>query len=320
MFKIFYDKKRWNDFLWKNFEFPYYTQIYEWMEVLVKTFQNLEMYPLVWEENGEIKDIIPFIYDKNSKILFSPSPFGGLGGLLNPKLYQILIKEITEKFSREKKINYIQVFSPKKINSGFKLFSQPILMQINLTGDKILFSRSFIQRLKKSQKLGVKIDIVNNLGTEKINWIYQLYYQTMIKNKAKLIFPKELFQNIFLFFKKYLVFFECILSDGTPIGYNIAFFFKNSIFSFFSIIDYNYKQYAPGVRLFYEMINFAREHNLKIVDYGPDAIGTGTYEFKKRAGAKPIFYYHYIYSLNPVGHFFIFKHRVKKFLIKILKR
>ena len=317
MFEICQDKKAWDKFLNNNIEYPYYTQIYEWLEVLVAVFKNLEMYPLIFVEEGKIKDIIPFIYDKDSRILSSPSPFGGLGGLYHTALYPVLIKEIKNRFFRQRKINYIQIFSLKKIDSILKLFNQKILMQINLAAPGIriknLSNKKFKQHLGKSQKLGVKVRIVN-LNADRIDWIYQLYCQTMRKNRAKLIFPKELFDNIVYLFKNYIVFFECFLPNAQLIGYNIAFFFKNTISTWFTISDYKYKEYFPATLLFNEMLSYAEQQNIKVVDYGPDASGKSTYEFKRRAGAKPTYYYHYIYPLSLKGNLFYYKNQLREFL------
>lgn len=319
MFEICQNKQVWNKFLNEKIENPYFTQLYEWMEILSATFSNLKMYPLVLIENNEIKDIIPLIYDKNKKILFSPSPFGGIGGLSNPDNYPLLIKTLKNSFLKREKIYLIEISTFQKLPpSLFKFKGSNILLQVILDSNYLsgeeYTKRDFRRNLRKAKKMGVYTKISQPKDFKKF---YQLYYQAMVRKNAKYIFPQEFFENIFRFFKDYLIFWECYSKENILLGYNLAFKFKESISTFFTISDFRYFKFFPATVLFCEMLNYAIKNNLKLVDYGASSPGDGTFEFKIRAGGRPIFYYHYFYPLSKAGWIICYKRQLRLFISRI---
>jgi lipid II:glycine glycyltransferase (peptidoglycan interpeptide bridge formation enzyme) len=285
------NKEEWNNFVDKtpNGRFEHKTDFIDFLE---KNKGNLESF-LIKENNKLIATISLF---KENIFLFKRYSSQGIVTKENINVRKI-IKELIKKTG---KATYIRI---NKLNAKVKkTVPETFILNIKDKTIKEIFNKELESRarraIKKAERNNLKLKISNS--KEELKKFYPIYQNKMKEFKSKessLDSLKKLMKN-----KNYSLF--NVYSKDKVIAGGTMMIYKNMITNHLAASDKNYLEFAPNNFLYYNMIKFAKEKNLEIVNYGPSLKTDRVAKFKESMGGKPIgFEEHIILNKLPYSLF-----------------
>ena len=304
--KIVKNKNEWDNLL--ESEFSNYNDIffqYNYFELYKKHYDAMPE-GIFWEnENLKIfwshliRNISKINQFKNFKYYDLTTPYGYGGPLVVLKTEdKEKINESLKIFFREYKNytlknNYISEFirfHPVFQNWEFfnKIFDIDYLndaVVINLKEDleKIWqnIKKGHKYNIKKSEKEGCKVKVINKPNKKNIEDFIKIYYQTMDKNQVskKYYFPEKFIKDHFKLLNAILIEAEC---KNKIIGSSIFICGNKIIHYFLSGASKEFKGLYPSNLTLWEAIKWARENNFNILYLGSGrGKNDGLFEFKK---------------------------------------
>jgi hypothetical protein len=286
--RIIENAKKWNAVL-EDADFPYFTNIFEWLECFKDTY-GMELMPLGYEENGEIKAVFPVMIDKKRNELFSPTPFGGVGGSSKTQYNTIFIDHL-EQLSKQLKIKRVTIHLPpldetKKtfVSKGYRIEDCFYFVQkidgLNFEQAISRWKKDELRNYKKAIKKGVELT-TTKINKDNIKLFYQFYEHVMTRNRAKIVFPIELFLK---FYEKIGQMTDISIAyiGKIPIGASIVFKYKDRLMTWFVVTHKDYFKTRANTLLFAGAVKNALENNCKMVDFGPSSPSDGSFVFKKK--------------------------------------
>lgn len=303
---IITDKNEWDNILEK--EFNKYDDVYfrsEYFEIYTK-YYNCKREAIFWEDKNIkifwphlIRDISKIKQFKNFKYYDLTTPYGYGGPLINVKIENIKdTNNSLEKFSKEYKdyafdnkyicefIRFHPIFQNWKFFENFcniNNLNDVVIIYLNQDLDKIFnnIKKGHKYNIKKSEKEGCKVDVINNPTRKNIDDFIKIYYQTMDKNKAskEYYFSKN-------FIKDYFNNLGAILIEARyknkVIGSSM-FIYRNKIIHYYlSGASNEFKGLYPSNLMVWEGIKWAQENGFEILNLGGGrAKNDSLFEFKR---------------------------------------
>ena len=147
-------------------------------------------------------------------------------------------------------------------------------------------------RIRKADKNHLSVDMGHHLLDE----FYAVYSQNM-RDLAFPVFDKKYFSSILSIFKKQVDII--IVKKRKPMGCMLTFSAGDTLADYYVSTIREYNKYSPNNLLYWTAIKCAIQNGCRFFDFGRSQYGSGTFEFKKRWGAKEnTLYYHYPYQRN----------------------
>ncbi len=292
MIKEIKDRDAWNNAV-KNADFPYFTYLYEWLTCF-RDIYKLKFLALGYEDCGKLRSVFPLMVDEKNGEFFSPTPFGGVGG--STKIEDnIKFLDYIERLAKEMKIKRITIHLPPsdKLRKDFSLRKYKIVecyyfvqSVAGLDFDKALMKWKYEKRRNFRRSIKRSVRIVNqSANKDNIKMFYLFYEHVMKRNKAKTIFPIELFER-FAENMNNITDVSFALIDEKPVASSIVFKYAGRLMTWFVVTHKDYLSTYANERLFGSAVENAIKSGCSVVDFGPSAPSDGAFNFKKKLGTE----------------------------------
>lgn len=139
--------------------------------------------------------------------------------------------------------------------------------------------RKVRNQVRKAQKEG----LTTAIGREELlDEFYQVFSENM-RDLGTPVFPRSLFSETARHFPNQMRVF--VVRDGTqPAAAGIALTFRGTVLVPWASSLRRFRQRAPNMLLYWAMLEWAVEQQLKVFDFGRSSIGAGTQQFKEQWG------------------------------------
>jgi serine/alanine adding enzyme len=280
-------EKSWNDFVMNSPEGSLY-HLAGWRNVIEKSYSHKSYY-LLAEEDGKLKGILPLFLVKSW--LFGKSlvslPFVDSAGLCSDgdQVEMDLVEEAC-KITFDEGVDYLELRQKNVCNLNLETNTNKVTLSLNLDDDpqklwkKLPSERR--NRIRKTEKLGLSVEFA---GREKLDSFYPIFAENM-RDLGSPVHGRSFFKNILEEFSdnsKLIL----VKYDQNYIGAAIGLSFKDTFTIPWVSSLRKYFSLYPNNLLYWEAMKFACSKRLKIFDFGRSSVGSGTFTFKVRWGAKP---------------------------------
>lgn len=289
------DEKLWEDYI-KNSPFSNFFHQIGWKNVIEKTFAMKPFY-LLLKDGGQIRGILPLFKANNQLISL---PFATEAGVIADDFSceRVLINQAIE-ISKKEHLNLIEIRQQKKVDLSQLMESKlyfNLILKLNKSPDLLweLFDKKARNSTRKAEKKGITVRVGN------IDEFYKVFSGNM-RDLGTPVDKKEFFKNILKEFPKQT---EILVAeyDKKAIAALFMLYFKDKVRVQWASSLKQYNSLNPNDLLYWEAIKKACKKGLKEFDFGKSMIGEGTYNFKKKWGAKPeqLYYYYYLNNTNKI--------------------
>ena len=283
------EEKLWGDYIKDNPKSNFFHQI-GWKKVIEDTFGMEPLY-LFLEDRGEIRGILP-LFKANNKLI--SLPFATEAGVIadNP-LYEKSLIENAIGIAKKEGLKLIELRQQNLISND-KLKSLDIYFNLflELNSDSVVMWRKLNKKVRNSTRKAKKMGVIIEEGN--IDEFYKIFSINM-RNLGTPVDRKDFFVNILKEFPgqtKILV----AEYNKKPIAALFMLYFKDKVRVQWASSLKKHKSLNPNNLLYWEAIKKACNENLRCFNFGKSMEGEGTFNFKKKWGAKPeqLFYYFYL--------------------------
>lgn len=280
-------KKRWNDFVKNSPEGSLY-HLTGWRNVIEKSYSHKSYY-LLAEEGGKLKGILPLFLVKSW--LFGSSlvslPFVDSAGLCSQgdQLEKALLEEAC-KIASDEGVDYLELRQKNACNLNLQTKTNKVTLSLDLDDDpqklwkKLPSERR--NRIRKTEKLGLSVEFA---GKEALDCFYRIFAVNM-RDLGSPVHSRSFFKNILEEFPENSQLL-LVKHDQNYIGASLGLFFKDTFTIPWVSSLRKYFSLYPNNLLYWETMKFACSKGLKTLDFGRSSVGSGTFTFKVRWGAKP---------------------------------
>jgi len=291
-------KEKWNKYIISSKEGTF-GDLYEW-ENIYKIY-NYKSFPIAAiDVSGTIRGILRLFMRKDifgRKFLVS-APFLGYGGVCadDEKIKQSLILKAQE-IAIQNQVEYIEIRQFGSNLSGELLSKNEfVTMILELDNDEeVVWKNSLTSKVRNQVRKAIKSGLTVHFGREYLDD----FYRVLSINHRDLGTPlhrKAFFEKVLDEFNRSSGIIVTKYKEKVIAGM-LYVYFKNVFFDLWASSIREYNKLCPNNILYWEAIKYACRKGFKYFDFGRSTIGSGTYMFKKRWGAKPI-QLNYQYFLN----------------------
>lgn len=298
------DRNLWNDFVSVN-PYAYAFHLWEWGDVLCKTYDHKRYY-LAVKYGKDLLGALPLFLIRSN--IFGDKlvslPFCEYGGPLvsESEDSHILQRSVamlckgTVRLARKLKVDYAELRNPPPLPSSFlssldfASFQRYLTFRIDLTKSEselwAKLKRDVRRRVSKARKIGIRIKDVKR---DRVKDYYELYLSTQKKHGSP-PHSYDFFLNLYDAFKPgRLLQMVFATYDGLPIAGDIFFSLNGRMNTWSGVMDLKYRNLYPTHLLFWHMIKWGHERNIKFFDLGRTRFqAEGVYFFKSRWGGTQI--------------------------------
>lgn len=281
--------KSWDEFVSEHSSLIFHSSL--WGRVLKKGY-NCELKYLVLEENDNWLLALPgmMVGHRFFKVFYSLIPYGGFIGERNliPEFINLL-----NDWAKKEKIQRIQIvdtaIKKKEEMPDFKCMeSYRHLLELK---DKSI--DQIWKNYKDSLKRTIKTALKSNLCFEKIksreevDQFYQLYLDSMRRNKTLAKYPSELFYKIYDFLVPEFSDMLFVKYHNQPVAGIVVIYSQNIAHYFHGGSDTQYLHLRPNDLLFHHAIQIAKEKGKAYFDFlGSDKKFLSLIQFKDKWGTQ----------------------------------
>jgi len=291
-------KGKWDEYVKQSREGTFF-HLTGWKEMIEKTFGLKSIYLMALNGADEIQGLLPLFLMRDilgRKYLVS-NPYSTYTGVC---AVDAQIKEML--FNKAKEIasyNGVQYLEIRQL--GYEAFDLPaktdfVTMFLTLERDEeIIWKKTINAKARNHIRKALKEGVTVETGTNYLDAFYEVL-SINIRDLGSPNYPKLFLKNILEHFSgssnilvaKY---------NGKVIGGMLYICYKNMIFNPWAASLRKYNGLSPNDLLYWEAIKFACNKGYEYFDFGRSTVNSGTFEFKKKMGGKPVQLY-YQYFLN----------------------
>ncbi|MCK4386144.1 MAG: GNAT family N-acetyltransferase [candidate division Zixibacteria bacterium] len=201
------------------------------------------------------------------------------------KVEMALLEEAC-KIASDEGVDYLELRQRNACNLNLKTKTDKVTLSLNLDDDPQKLWKKLPperrNRIRKTEKLGLSTEFA---GKEALDSFYRIFAVNM-RDLGSPVHSRSFFKNILEEFPKNS---QLILvkHDQNYIGAALGLFFKDTFTIPWVSSLRKYFSLYPNNSLYWEAMKFACSGGLKIFDFGRSSVGSGTFTFKVRWGAKP---------------------------------
>ena len=316
------NSEKWDEFVMSNPEGTF-GHLYGWKEVY-KIYGYKAFSIAVIDNSDSILGVLQLFLMRdifNRKFLIS-NPFLSYAGVCsNDKEVRLEILSKAKEIAAENKVQYIELrqLADKAYNLPTK--KSFLTMVLNLSNEDELIWKNSLKsvtrnRIRKAYKQNFQIDY----GRDYLDDFYSVL-STNFRDLGTPIFPKLFFRNIFDKFSN-LTDLIVVKYKNKVVGGMLVMGYKNMFSDLWVSTLRKYNDLCPNELLYWEAIKFACRNGFEYFDFGRSSINQGTFNFKKKWGAKPVplYYQYYLNRANSISQINAVQNSKYQLAIKIWKR
>ena len=299
---------QWNDFLNSFPRCDNHAYLWEWREIIEKSFAHKPYY-IVALENNNIVGVLPLFHVKS--LIFGNSlisiPYTNAGGALanSQEIINKLInftKDLGEKLS----VSYLELRFREKLDTTYlpylteQIEKVTMILPFQSTTDETFnsFSTKLRSQIRRPEKAEVQVKTYAQTNLKQgINLFYKVFSKHM-RDLGTPTYPQKFITSICEQFNTQATIFIAFL-EAKPIaaGLTISRAEYSEILLASSLKEYN--NISPNMLMYWHAMQHAsQKQQAKFFDFGRTSKDSGTYKFKKQWGSieKQLYWYSYCYG------------------------
>jgi serine/alanine adding enzyme len=279
------DWMQWNDYV-KHHSQGWIYHLFEWRKIFYTTYGHTPIY-LLAEQKKNIVGVLPIIMIDSfiGRRVMVSMPYFGFGGIIadNVDVLSCLV-ESAKKIGKQYRAKNLEL---RQLGDSFTSLPRRIdkvLMSLDLATTPEEQMRGLKPKVRNEVRKANKSNLINKIGKDS-----KSFYRVYSENMRRLGVPchsEELFSTILDTFPEN-TFTVNIFKGDVPVASAIALSFKGTIEIPCAASLREAKRW-PNVMLYWSLIEYGCNRGFKRFSFGRSSIGSGTYQFKKGWGAKPI--------------------------------
>ena len=261
-------------------------------DTLVTTAHNIEILNVLCSSFGYEQDILlirgenslegfmPLIIIGNKIVSIPHFSYGGYIGKrkITPFLSSALIKSLRQKYGNNFLIRDFKQLTEYSYNEKISCFLE---LEQDAEVQFSKFSSKLRSQIRKAKKNGLTVT------TSNIDEFFPIYVSNMHRLGSPHL-PRYFFKEIIKNYNSGCVEVFVVKNNTIAIGSSIVLTFED-----FSEVTWaaTYKEFnhlAPNMLLYWEMIKYSINNNMKIFSFGRASIGSNSWRFKKQWGPKEV--------------------------------
>ncbi|MFK8030975.1 MAG: FemAB family XrtA/PEP-CTERM system-associated protein [Gammaproteobacteria bacterium] len=259
----------------------------EWYDVIVRAFRHTPYY-LYTERNGAVSAILPLFHTKS--MLFGNSlasvPFCVYGGAVGEHAEdrQALIEEAC-RIAAELKVDFLELRNRSEKEPGWPGKDLYVTFRREIDPDPDENLKKIPRKQRAMVRKGIKAGLVGR-EDQSVDDMYSCYAES-VRNLGTPVFPKKYFQILKEVFAD-----DCevltITHEGEPVAGVMSFYFKDEVLPYYGGGKFAARKLYANDFMYWQVMENAREKELKVFDYGRSKVDSGSYRFKKHWGFEPV--------------------------------
>lgn len=291
-------KIKWDDYVKKSHDGTFF-HLNGWKDMIEKTFKFRSLSLMALSNTGEINGVLPLFLMKdilrNKYLVSNPfSPYAGVCADNEEAKSQLLSR--AKELAVENGVQYLELrqFAREEYTLPTKTDFISMIMKIEKE-EEIIWKKSLLSvtrnRVRKAYKEGLTVDF----GSRYLDDFYKAL-SINIRDLGSPNYPKTFLKNILEEFSDSSGLIV-VKHRNVVIGGMLFVSFNNTISDLWVSSVRKYHRLCPNEILYWEAIKYACGKGYEHFDFGRSPIDSGTIQFKKKWGAKPVQLY-YQYYLN----------------------
>lgn len=259
-----------------------------WRSVVDRTYGHPSWHLAAIDSDG-VCGILPLVQLKSRLFgnLLCSLPYVTVGGVCaNNETARDALAAYAIELGKKLCVGHVMFRQMSPAIPGLVTHEHKVLMQLPLASSVAAMEDSFRSeirnRIRKAEKAGLEADIC---GRDGLNDFYHCFAVNM-RDLGTPVYARTFFENMFDLLGDNI----CIVRvrrGSTVIGAGIMVFYRDRVELPWVSSLRKYFDLAPNNLLYWEAIQAAIGRGMKTFDFGRSTRDAGTYQFKKRWGAKP---------------------------------
>jgi len=241
--------------------------------ILQATFNYSSEYSFI-KNDDNIIGVLPLLRLKNH---FVSVPHFSYGDIITTND----LVTVTDVLSQNN-INNFEIRSFQKLSEHFDDSKVTSFLHLQ-TGIDEQFSE-FKSKLRSQIRKGYKNELTIEIGNEELLEDFYVVYSKNMHELGSPVLGKVFFKNILQYYKYGYAKVFIVKYNGKAVGGSIVLTYQDFSEVCWASTLREYNRLSPNMVLYWEMIKFAIENNMKIFSFGRGSKGSSTLKFKQQWG------------------------------------
>lgn len=272
------DHEEWNQFVAKSDKFFTIAQNPSLVKVLKNAFdwegENILIY-----DGDKVIGVFNCMFISGKVVSMPHFSYGGF--LINN---DYAIDEVWEYYIKENNVDNYEIRMFEKVSEYYNSSKVMNYLRLNTSIDKqfMQFKSKLRSQIKKGYKNGLKIKLGN---IELLNDFYGVYSKNMHSLGSPVI-GKGFFESIFKYYDYGAAKVFCVYYNEIPVGASLVLEYLGFCEVCWASTIRKFNNLAPNMVLYWEMIKYSIENNMKIFSFGRGTKEGTSYRFKMQWGTE----------------------------------
>jgi FemAB-related protein (PEP-CTERM system-associated) len=293
------DRSDWDDFV-QRFPGTTVCHLFHWRSIIRAAYGHRPVY-LMARVDRQVRGLLPLFVVKSRLFgrVMSSLPFLDYGGICadNPIIARALLTNALQLLPQEG-VEYVELRQCARFPQVDGAHLDKVGMRLDISGGTKQLWQSFPTKIRnhvrKAERSGLRVVIGEQ---EFLDEFYAVFAANM-RDLGSPVHHKRFFAEIFSESGAGVKLF--VVRDGQrAVGGLVCLLFRDTATVFWSSSLREYFSRCPNNLLYWTALQYAYDQGCKWFDFGRSSIGSGTYDFKRQWGAKPVQIYWHI--LNAAG-------------------
>jgi len=261
-----------------------------WRRIIEETFAHRTFYLMAKDNESAVQGVLPLVFLSSrifGRFMISMPCFNYGGLLANTVEAQEALLVVAVELAKNLKATHIELRHQELIYLGWQSKCHKVSMRLDLPTHFDLLWRSFSSKLRsqvrRAQKEGMAVRMG---GGELLEDFYHVFSRNM-RDLGTPVYGKVFFDAIVQTFPKQARICVVYWKDQ-PLATGFLYGFRKMLEVPWASSDRRYNHLAPNMLLYSSVLNYACQESYKVFDFGRSTPKSGTYQFKKQWGAKPV--------------------------------
>ena len=284
------DHAKWDEYVETSPTGTFY-HLYGWKEVIRNAYGLKPYYLVRLNQTGDIVGILPLFLMHN--ILFEnfliSNPYTNYCGICadSESIENELVK-YAKQLSGELNAQYLELRClGEKTGRSDQVRGEFVNMMLDLSeGDDSIWNKTINSKVRNSVRKGIKSELEFDLGKDYFDDFYRVF-ATNMRDLGTPVHSKLFFKHLIQIFHDRIEIFV-VKHQGKVVGSMFGFSRGKIISEPWASTLRSVSKYCAADFLYWHAIQYACEEGFSQFDFGRSTLNTGTYQFKKKWGAKPV--------------------------------
>jgi len=261
-----------------------------WRRIIEEIFAHRTFYLMAKDSEGVVQGVLPLVFLSSwifGRFLISMPCFNYGGLLADTTEAREALLIVAVELAKDLKAAHIELRHQELIYLGWQSKRQKVSMRLDLPMNFDVLWKGFSSKLRsqirRAQKEGM---VVRMGGGELLEDFYRVFSRNM-RDLGTPVYSKILFKSIVQTFPNRARICVVYWKDR-PLAAGFLYGFRRTLEIPWASSDRRYNHLAPNMLLYSSVLEHACQESYKVFDFGRSTTDSGTYQFKKQWGAKPV--------------------------------